>query len=489
MRASGILMPIFSLPSDYGIGTMGKAAYEFIDFLKNSGQKYWQLLPIGPTSYGDSPYQSFSSFAGNPYFIDFDLLAEDNLLEKSDYENIDFGDNDEKVDYEKIFNERFKVLKKAFKNGFERDKSLYLDFIKENPKIEDYAFYMAVKNHFDLKAWQEWDDDIKFRKKTAVKKYRELLSEEIDFWGYIQFLFFKQWNEMKSYAKKNGIKLIGDIPIYVASDSADTWANPEIFQFDKSLLPTNVAGCPPDCFSEDGQLWGNPLYRWDVLEEQNFSWWMERIKATAKLFDVIRIDHFRGFESYYSIPYGNENARIGEWVKGPDMKFIKAIKQNFKKTGIIAEDLGFLTPEVEKMLKSSGYPGMKILEFAFDHKSDSNYLPHNYPKNCVVYTGTHDNETVVGWLKNLPKKDKAFLKKYTNVRSEKMLPKALIRLAWSSTADLAVAQMQDFLELDNTARMNEPSTLGKNWQWRMKKGMLTEKLSKEIKSLTVTYRR
>ena len=489
MRASGILMPIFSLPSDYGIGTMGKAAYEFIDFLKNSGQKYWQLLPIGPTSYGDSPYQSFSSFAGNPYFIDFDLLAEDNLLEKSDYENIDFGDNDEKVDYEKIFNERFKVLKKAFKNGFERDKSLYLDFIKENPKIEDYAFYMAVKNHFDLKAWQEWDDDIKFRKKNAVEKYRELLSEEIDFWGYIQFLFFKQWDKMKSYAKKNGVKLIGDIPIYVASDSADTWANPEIFQFDKSLLPTNVAGCPPDCFSEDGQLWGNPLYRWDVLEEQNFSWWMERIKATAKLFDVIRIDHFRGFESYYSIPYGNENARIGEWVKGPDMKFIKAVKQNFKKTGIIAEDLGFLTPEVEKMLKSSGYPGMKILEFAFDHKSDSNYLPHNYPKNCVVYTGTHDNETVVGWLSNLPKKDKAFLKKYTNVRSEKMLPKALIRLAWSSTADLAVAQMQDFLELDNTARMNEPSTLGKNWQWRMKKGMLTEKLSKEIKSLTVTYRR
>ncbi|MBP0959442.1 MAG: 4-alpha-glucanotransferase [Oscillospiraceae bacterium] len=489
MRASGILMPIFSLPSDYGIGTMGKAAYEFIDFLKNSGQKYWQLLPIGPTSYGDSPYQSFSSFAGNPYFIDFDLLAEDNLLEKSDYENIDFGDNDEKVDYEKIFNERFKVLKKAFKNGFDRDKSLYLDFIKENPKIEDYAFYMAVKNHFDLKAWQEWDDDIKFRKKNAVEKYRELLSEEIDFWGYIQFLFFKQWDKMKSYAKKNGVKLIGDIPIYVASDSADTWANPEIFQFDKSLLPTNVAGCPPDCFSEDGQLWGNPLYRWDVLEEQNFSWWMERIKATAKLFDVIRIDHFRGFESYYSIPYGNENARIGEWVKGPDMKFIKAVKQNFKKTGIIAEDLGFLTPEVEKMLKSSGYPGMKILEFAFDHKSDSNYLPHNYPKNCVVYTGTHDNETVVGWLSNLPKKDKAFLKKYTNVRSEKMLPKALIRLAWSSTADLAVAQMQDFLELDNTARMNEPSTLGKNWQWRMKKGMLTEKLSKEIKSLTVTYRR
>lgn len=489
MRASGILMPIFSLPSDYGIGTMGKAAYDFIDFLKASGQKYWQLLPIGPTSYGDSPYQSFSSFAGNPYFIDFDLLHKDKLLKKSDYASISWGEDDEKIDYALIFNKRFKVLKKAFKNGFLRDKEQYLGFIEKNPRIKDYAFYMAVKNHFDLKPWQEWEDGIKFRKPEYLKKYEKLLSEEIDFWGYTQFLFFKQWNDLKAYAMKNGIKLIGDIPIYVAADSADAWANPEIFQFDENLLPTSVAGCPPDCFSEDGQLWGNPLYRWDVLEERGFDWWIERISATAKLFDIIRIDHFRGFESYYSIPYGNENARIGEWVKGPDMKFIKTIKSNFKNVGIIAEDLGFLTPAVEKMQKASGFPGMKILEFAFDHKSDSAYLPHNYPKNCVVYTGTHDNETVVGWIKNLSRKDKAFLKKYACVSKTSALPRAVIRLAWSSCADLAIAQMQDFLELDNTARMNEPSTLGKNWQWRMKKDALTESLADEIKSLTELYRR
>lgn len=490
MRSSGILLPMFSLPSDYGIGTMGKQAYRFIDFLCAAKQKYWQLLPIGQTSYGDSPYQSFSSYAGNPYFIDLELLCEDGLLKKKDFADMKWGDDAEKADYELLFKKRFKVLRKAYKNGFEKDSENVKKFREENSSwLEDYALYMAVKNHFELKAWQEWDDDIKSREKEAVERYRKELKDDIDFWVYVQYLFFSQWDKLKDYAVKNGISLIGDVPIYVAADSADTWANPEIFEFDENLLPTSVAGCPPDAFTADGQLWGNPLYRWDVLEKDGFAWWTRRLGAAAKLFDVIRIDHFRGFESYYSIPYGNTTAREGEWVRGPDMKFIKAIKSSLKNTGIIAEDLGFLTPEVRKMLKSSGFPGMKVLEFAFDHKGDSDYLPHNCDKNCVVYTGTHDNETVCGWVNGLSRKDKAFLKNYLKITKKEGWCRGVIRAAWSSCADTAIAQMQDFLELDNSARINTPSTLGGNWQWRMKKNALSDKLAEEIAQMTELYRR
>lgn len=490
MRAAGILLPVFSLPSDYGIGTMGKEAYKFVDFLEKSGQKYWQVLPIGPTSYGDSPYQSFSTFAGNPYFIDLDMLAEIGLLEKSDYKNLNWGDNPEKIDYALIFETKFGVLRKAYKNVEKISAGEIKKFHEENSSwIDDYALYMSVKNEFELKSWQEWDEDIKFRRPEAVEKYRKNLADEIGFWIFVQYLFFSQWTALRTYAAEKGIKIIGDIPIYVAEDSADAWANPSLFQFDENLRPTAVAGCPPDCFSEDGQLWGNPLYRWEVHKETGFAWWIDRMKAAAKLFDVIRIDHFRGLESYYSIPYGMENARVGEWVKGPDIDFVKTIKREVRGVDIIAEDLGFLTPEVEKLLKKSGFPGMKILEFAFDHKGDSNYLPHNYDKNCVVYTGTHDNETLAGWLEGISRKDKAFIRKYLNVSRKEGLCYGIIRGAWASCANLAVAQMQDFLELDNSARINEPSTLGINWQWRLEKNALTDGLAERINTLTRLYRR
>ncbi len=490
MRASGILLPVFSLPSDYGIGTLGKEAYRFIDFLERSGQKYWQVLPMGPTSYGDSPYQSFSTFAGNPYFIDLDMLNEQGLLEKSDYENVDFGSDAVKIDYAVIFENRFKVLRKAFENRAKLHEGDIEAFREKNAMwIEDYALYMAVKYSFSLRSWQEWDDDIRLREPSALKKYREELADEIEFWVFIQYLFSVQWKALRKYAKSKGIKIIGDVPIYVAEDSADAWANPSLFQFDDNLRPTAVAGCPPDCFSEDGQLWGNPLYRWEVHKETGYAWWISRMKAAAELFDVIRIDHFRGLESYYSIPYGMENARIGEWVKGPGIDFVRTIKKEVRGVGIIAEDLGFLTPEVEKLLKQSGFPGMKILEFAFDHKGDSNYLPHNYGKNCVVYTGTHDNETLAGWLDGISRKDRKFIKDYLNISRKEGFCFGIIRGAWASCADLAVAQMQDFLELDNSARINEPSTLGKNWQWRLEKGVLTDGLADKINSLTKLYRR
>lgn len=490
MRASGILLPVFSLPSDYGIGTLGKEAYRFIDFLERSGQKYWQVLPMGPTSYGDSPYQSFSTFAGNPYFIDLDMLNEQGLLEKSDYENVDFGSDAVKIDYAVIFENRFKVLRKAFENRAKLHEGDIEAFREKNAMwIEDYALYMAVKYSFSLRSWQEWDDDIRLREPSALKKYREELADEIEFWVFIQYLFSVQWKALRKYAKSKGIKIIGDVPIYVAEDSADAWANPSLFQFDDNLRPTAVAGCPPDCFSEDGQLWGNPLYRWEVHKETGYAWWISRMKAAAELFDVIRIDHFRGLESYYSIPYGMENARIGEWVKGPGIDFVRTIKKEVRGVGIIAEDLGFLTPEVEKLLKQSGFPGMKILEFAFDHKGDSNYLPHNYEKNCVVYTGTHDNETLAGWLEGISRKDRKFIKDYLNISRKEGFCFGIIRGAWASCADLAVAQMQDFLELDNSARINEPSTLGKNWQWRLEKGVLTDGLADKINSLTKLYRR
>lgn len=490
MRASGILLPVFSLPSDYGIGTLGKEAYRFIDFLERSGQKYWQVLPMGPTSYGDSPYQSFSTFAGNPYFIDLDMLNEQGLLEKSDYENVDFGSDAVIIDYAVIFENRFKVLRKAFENRAKLHEGDIEAFREKNAMwIEDYALYMAVKYSFSLRSWQEWDDDIRLREPSALKKYREELADDIEFWVFIQYLFSVQWKALRKYAKSKGIKIIGDVPIYVAEDSADAWANPSLFQFDDNLRPTAVAGCPPDCFSEDGQLWGNPLYRWEVHKETGYAWWISRMKAAAELFDVIRIDHFRGLESYYSIPYGMENARIGEWVKGPGIDFVRTIKKEVRGVGIIAEDLGFLTPEVEKLLKQSGFPGMKILEFAFDHKGDSNYLPHNYEKNCVVYTGTHDNETLAGWLDGISRKDRKFIKDYLNISRKEGFCFGIIRGAWASCADLAVAQMQDFLELDNSARINEPSTLGKNWQWRLEKGVLTDGLADKINSLTKLYRR
>ncbi|MBU5483276.1 4-alpha-glucanotransferase [Clostridium sp. MSJ-11] len=489
-RSSGILMHITSLPSPYGIGTFGKEAYDFVDFLEKSGQKYWQILPIGPTGYGDSPYQSYSAFAGNPYLIDLPLLTEMGLLKDEDYENIDFGEDCTKVDYNKIFKNKMPILKKAFKNSKGKYENEIKRFREENKLwIEDYVLYMSIKEKFSLKPWQEWDEEIKLRDEEVLKKYKEELKEEIDYWMFLQYIFFKQWMELKNYANHKGIKIIGDIPIYVATDSADTWANSEVFVLDENKNPTVVSGCPPDAFSPTGQLWGNPIYRWDYLDKTGYAWWIERIKASSKIYDITRIDHFRGFESYWEVPAKEDTAINGKWVKGPGMKLFNKIKEELGEIEIIAEDLGFLTKEVIDFRIASGYPGMKILEFAFDTREESDYLPHNYDKNCVVYTGTHDNDTVNGWLENTNEKDVEFAIKYLKLTKEEGYNWGFIRGALSSVANLAVIQMQDYLGLSTEARMNVPSTIGGNWQWRVKTEDLTEGLVKNIYDITKLYGR
>ncbi|MTK10905.1 MAG: 4-alpha-glucanotransferase [Clostridiaceae bacterium] len=489
-RSSGILMHIASLPSPYGIGTFGKEAYEFVDFLVGAGQSYWQILPIGPTGAGDSPYQSFSTFAGNPYFIDLDLLKEEGILTKEEYENADFGNDPEKVDYEKMFNNKMPILRIAFQNSKGKYKDELKNFRFENKAwLEDYALYMAVKSEFDLKSWQEWDTDIKLRKKTALEHYKEELKSEIDYWVFLQYIFFKQWAALKNYANINGIKIIGDIPIYVAEDSADTWANSEVFMLDEEKRPIVVSGCPPDAFSATGQLWGNPIYNWSHLEKTHYKWWIERIKGNINLYDVTRIDHFRGFESFWQIPYGEPTAVNGKWVKGPGIKLFNAVKEVLGEVDIIAEDLGYLTQEVIDFRDASGYPGMKVLEFAFDTREESDYLPHNYDKNCIVYTGTHDNDTVMGWFENTQKSDTDFAKRYLKLNKKEGYNWGFIRGALSSVGNLAIAQMQDYLGLGSEARMNIPSTLGGNWLWRVKREYLSHKLAKKINKITKLYGR
>ncbi|MFR5902397.1 MAG: 4-alpha-glucanotransferase, partial [Neglectibacter timonensis] len=389
-RAAGVLLPVSSLPSKYGIGTFGKAAYKWVDFLAEAGQKYWQVLPLGPTSYGDSPYQSFSAFAGNPYFVDLEFLCEQGLLKKGRCKKVKWGESKTQVDYGTIYEHREKVLRKAFSNF--TDKKALEKFRKKNAGwVEDYALYMAVKAQMGLRAWNEWEEDIRMRRPEALKKWKAKCAEDIEYHIFVQYLFFEQWTKLKKYANEKGISIIGDAPIYVAMDSADVWANPGLFQLDENNVPTEVAGCPPDAFSEDGQLWGNPLYRWDEMEKDGFQWWIKRLKANLTLVDVLRIDHFRGLESYYAIPYGDETARNGRWRQGPGMAFVGAVNKALGNANIIAEDLGYLTPAVKRLLKSSGYPGMKVLEFAFDSREESDYMPHNYQNHCVVYTGTHDN--------------------------------------------------------------------------------------------------
>ena len=490
MRRSGILLPISSLPSRYGIGTFSKEAYEFIDFLKNAGQSFWQILPLGPTGYGDSPYQSFSTFAGNPYYIDLDNLVEEGLLTKKECKKYDFGKDEDKVDYEKIYLSRFKLLKTAFLNSKIETDEEFNEFISENKFwLDDYALYMSVKNYFNGKSFAQWDEDIKMREPKAMKNYRQEFSQEILFYQFQQFLFSRQWMKLKEYANQHGIEIIGDIPIYVAFDSADTWANPELFQFDETCTPIAVAGCPPDAFSATGQLWGNPLYEWEYHKKTGYEWWKKRITYCYKLYDVVRIDHFRGFDEYYAIPFGDPTAEFGKWEKGPGITIFNELKTVIGKKQVIAEDLGFLTKSVIRLVKKTGYPGMKILQFAFDSREESDYLPHNYGKNSVVYTGTHDNQTTVGWYETLDKKDKGFAKRYLDIKSGKNVVWTFIRAALSSVADTAVIPMQDYLELDDHARMNTPSTLGHNWRFRMKKEALTEELALKILNLTKLYGR
>ncbi|MBQ6675223.1 MAG: 4-alpha-glucanotransferase [Ruminococcus sp.] len=488
MRAGGILMHISSLPNSYGIGKLGKEAYEFADFLKKAGQRYWQILPISPTSYGDSPYQSFSIYAGNPYFIDLEALEAEGLLKPGEYKNVDFGKDAESVDFGLLYKTVFKVLKKAYKR-FEPDFD-FKRFESNNKWLDNYALFMALKDAHGGKAWETWEAPIRGFEKKAIAEAREKYKSDIGFYKFLQYTYFKQWYKLKEYVNSLGIKIIGDIPIYVAYDSADVWADPKYFLLDKDKKPIDVAGCPPDAFAAKGQLWGNPLYRWDVMKKENYRWWISRIKAASEIYDVVRIDHFRGFESYYSIPYGRDDAVIGEWRKGPDVELFREIKKQLGRLDIIAEDLGFLTPKVNKMLRLCGYPGMKVLEFAYDPEYKSAYLPHNFKSsNCICYTGTHDNETLVGWVSGLKRKEAKFFRDYLGVSRNKDIPWAMIRLAWSSVSDTAIAQMQDFLELGSDARMNIPSTLGGNWQWRARQGVFTDELAEKILALTKMYNR
>lgn len=490
MRASGVLMHISSLPGDTGIGTLGKEAYDFVDFLNKSGQTYWQVLPLCPTSYGDSPYQSFSTFAGNPYFIDFDFLCNDGLLKKSDYSRIKWCENLEKVDFELIYKNRFKVLRKAF-NNFDLNNTEFVDFCNENSYwLDDFALYMSLKNSFDGKPWNEWPQELKTRNEKSISKAKIDLKKEIDFQKFIQYIFFRQWNDLKRYANENGVKIIGDIPIYVAGDSADVWANPKQFLLDEDCNPIEVAGCPPDAFSEDGQLWGNPLYDWDYMKKDGYSWWKNRIEHLCNMCDVIRIDHFRGFESYYCIPADSKTAKIGEWRKGPGIEFFKEIDNSLGKKNIIAEDLGFLTPAVKKMLKQSKYPGMKVLQFAFDSDEDNDYLLHNFTKNSVAYAGTHDNDTIIGYMtKTAPRKTRKRAKEYLRLTRKEGYNWGFMKAVWSSNSDTAIVTMQDLLGLGNEARMNYPSTVKNNWQWRAKSDYLSDDLAEKLRYYTNLYQR
>lgn len=492
MRASGILLPISSLPSAYGIGCFSREAYAFVDRLKEAGQSFWQILPLGPTSYGDSPYQSFSTFAGNPYFIDPEELVERGYVTRRQCDGYDFGDQDESVDYAKIYHSRFLLLRQAWQNsGIERDPDFHA-FVRENAYwLEDYALYMAVKTSFDSVCWVEWDEDIRTRRPEAIEAYREKYAEEIRFYQFQQYMFHIQWKQLKKYANDRGIRIIGDIPIYVAFDSSDAWANPRLFQFDESCNPVAVAGCPPDAFSATGQLWGNPLYDWDYHKSTGYEWWMKRLEVCFRMYDVVRIDHFRAFDEYYSIPAGMKTAEIGQWKPGPGYGFFETMREKLGEKDVIAEDLGFLTPSVLELVKRSGYPGMKVLQFAFDSREESDYLPHNYGRNCVVYTGTHDNDTTLGWYEKLAATDKSFCVRYMNLegREGKRVGWEFVRAALSSVADLAVIPMQDYLGLGSEARINTPSTLGDNWKWRMKKGAFTAELAEEIRRITKLYGR
>ena len=484
-------MAVSSLPSPYGIGTLGKEAYKFVDFLAQAGQSWWQMLPVGPTSYGDSPYQSFSSFAGNPYFVDLDTLKEDGLLTQEEIDSMDWGGDPGYVDYEKIYNSRFILLQKATERGWERDKEQVAAFVEENKGwLPDYALFMAVKKYFGMQAWTQWpDEDIRLRKAEAVERYRVELEEDVRLFTYIQYHFFLQWNKLRDYAHENGIGIIGDMPIYVALDSADVWAEPESFRLDEENKPVEVAGVPPDYFSEEGQLWGNPLYNWDAMREDGYGWWIRRVGGAAKLYDILRIDHFRAFESYWAVPAEETTAKNGHWVKGPGMGLVGVLTGWFSDLQFIAEDLGFLTDEVKQLLQDSGLPGMKVLEFAFDSREPSNYLPHTYNTNCVCYAGTHDNTTLAAWRHEADPDDVAMAIRYLGLNEKEGFAWGILRGGLSSVADLFVAQMQDYLELGAESRMNTPGVLGGNWQWRMKKGQITEELTRKIADMAWIYGR
>lgn len=481
-------MHITSLPSPFGIGTLGKEAFGFVDFLKAAKQKYWQILPLNPTGFGNSPYQSFSAFAGNPYLIDFDTLCEFGLLTKDDYGGIDWGNDPRRVDYGKIYLHRSEVLRKACDNLPKSEE--YDEFCAENAFwLDDYALFMSLKSSFGGKPWYQWPLGLKTRNEQAVDGARSLLSHEEEYHKKVQYLFFGQWNALKAYANENGIDIIGDLPIYVAHDSADVWGNPRQFELDGDFNPLRVAGVPPDGFSSEGQLWGNPIFDWEYMRKDGYRWWIKRLEHSLSLFDRLRIDHFRGFSSYYAVKYGMKNAVNGVWLKGPGIEFFKAVEASLGKPNIIAEDLGYVDEDVINLLNESGFPGMKVLQFAFDSRENSDYLPHNYEKNCVVYIGTHDNDTLEGWFENVGHGDVEFAEKYLRLSEAEGKIKGVIKAALSSVGETAVLTMQDLLHLGSFARMNTPSTAEGNWEWRALKEEIDFNLANELAELVELYRR
>lgn len=490
MRSSGILLPISSLPSAHGIGSFSKEAFEFVDMLQKAGQSYWQILPLGPTGYGDSPYQSFSTYAGNPYFIDLEALIGEGLLTREECDVFVYGSHQAYVEYDLVYQARKELLHKAYRRFVPGDS--FGEFVREQGHwLEDYALYMAVKDSCGGAGWNQWEEGLKERHPSAIQQAREELADAHNYYRFQQFKFYEQWSRLKSYANEKGIQIIGDMPIYVAFDSADAWANPLLFQFNEHKDPVAVAGCPPDGFSPSGQLWGNPLYSWEYHRETEYAWWVQRMQHSFRLYDVVRIDHFRGFDEYYSIPYGDKTAEFGHWEKGPGMELFHALRERLGTMDVIAEDLGFLTENVLQMVRESGFPGMKVLEFGFDAGADCIYLPHNYQENSIVYTGTHDNETLVGWIRGMGEYPQSFSEAYLDMagKSEQEKVWSFIRLAMSSVAKRAVVPMQDYLCLGNEARMNHPSTLGDNWKWRLLPGQISEELIEKIRDMTQLYGR
>lgn len=489
MRESGVLMHITSLPGPYGVGTMGRQAFAFVDFLRKAGQSYWQILPLTPTGYGDSPYQSCSTFAGNHYLIDLDKLVEQGLLQRHEVENVRWCVSERKTDFGLLYNNKLNVLRIAY--GRFRGGEDFERFCHDNDAwLSDFALFMALKSRNGGQPWYRWEDGLKFRSPDAIWQARQELKDEIRFYSFVQYIFFQQWNALRSYAHANNISIIGDVPIYVPYDSVDVWSNPELFQMDDSLNPVVVAGCPPDAFSADGQLWGNPIYRWDLMAQDGYAWWIRRLAAAGKLYDVVRMDHFRGFEAYWEVPFGHTTAKSGRWVKGPGMDFINAVKRELPELKLIAEDLGFLTQEVLDLRDASGFPGMKVLEFAFDSREPSDYLPHTYIPNTVCYTGTHDNMTMRQWFDTASPAAVQYAREYMRLDDYEGLVWGVIRTAFSSVSDLCVVQMQDFLNLGGEARMNFPGTLSDaNWTWRGGYEVMDDNLARRIRYLTELYGR
>lgn len=482
MRRAGILLPVFSLPSPFGVGTLGRAAGEFVDFLAEAGQSCWQLLPVGQTGCGDSPYQALSSWAGNPYFIDLGLLAEDGLLRPEEYRDLPWGDDPARVDYGLLYRSRFGVLRTAC--GRLEDREGFARFCRDSADwLEDYALYMALKGKNGGGSWLRWPREERLRRPEALDRAREELGEDIAFWKKVQYLFFRQWDALRDCAHSRGIALVGDLPIYSAADSADVWAHPEQFLLDGDGRPAALAGCPPDGFSPDGQLWGNPLFDWERMEKDGYRWWIGRLAFQFRLFDVLRLDHFRGFDAYYAVPAGEETARNGQWRPGPGLPLFEEARKVLGERKIIAEDLGFLTPSVHQLLQDTGFPGMKVLQFAFDDPAGPD-LPDRCGAGCVLYPGTHDNDTLAGWLENGPPESVARAKQYLRSREGGTGCREALRAVWGSGAGLTVVQLQDILGLGSAARMNTPSRAEGNWRWRALPGCCTPELAARLRRET-----